>query len=160
MYTIYFPHGTSTLLHTPIRSKLQTDHFCSPFSPKRVKPHQNKRTTKPSLPSFPLAANRYPMALLLRRGAALAARSIRASAASSASTTVHRLSAIGSLAGATELAPARFFFLEARRCFTKGKKSSELRATVHSVRRFCSKAAQLCLGAPRDEIVMLHTDNC
>ncbi|GJN27208.1 hypothetical protein PR202_gb15207 [Eleusine coracana subsp. coracana] len=64
------------------------------------------------------------MALLLRRGAALAARSIRAVAVS-ASTTVHRLPAVGSLAGAAELTPCQLFFLEARRGFAKGKKSKD-----------------------------------
>ena len=66
------------------------------------------------------------MALLLRRGAALAARSFRAAAAAS-SAAAHRLPAAGSLAGAGELAPARIFLLDSRRGFAKGKKSSELR---------------------------------
>jgi len=66
------------------------------------------------------------MALLLRRGAALAARSFRAAAAS-ASTTVRRLPAGGSLAGAGEFAPSRLFVFENRRGFAKGKKSSKLR---------------------------------
>lgn len=70
------------------------------------------------------------MALLLRRGVALAARSFRAAAASSASTTVHRLPAGASLAGAGELAPAQLFFFENRRGFAKGKKSSKLRARI------------------------------
>uniref|UniRef100_A0A0E0DFJ4 Ribosome-recycling factor, chloroplastic n=1 Tax=Oryza meridionalis TaxID=40149 RepID=A0A0E0DFJ4_9ORYZ len=65
------------------------------------------------------------MALFLRRGAALAARSIRAAAASSASTSVHRLPSVGSLAGAGELAPTKLFLLEARRGFAKGKKSKD-----------------------------------
>ncbi|GJN02501.1 hypothetical protein PR202_ga19860 [Eleusine coracana subsp. coracana] len=63
------------------------------------------------------------MALLLRRGAALAARSIRAVAVS-ASTTVHRLPAVESL-GAPDLTPCQLFFLEARRGFAKGKKSKD-----------------------------------
>ncbi|WVZ86214.1 hypothetical protein U9M48_033034 [Paspalum notatum var. saurae] len=65
------------------------------------------------------------MALLFRRGAALAARSFRAAAASSSSTTVHRLPAAGSVAGAGEFAPARLFILENRRGFAKGKKSKD-----------------------------------
>uniref|UniRef100_A0A0E0KS62 Ribosome-recycling factor, chloroplastic n=1 Tax=Oryza punctata TaxID=4537 RepID=A0A0E0KS62_ORYPU len=65
------------------------------------------------------------MALFLRRGAALAARSIRATAASSASTSVHRLPSVGSLAGAGELAPTKLFLLEPRRGFAKGKKSKD-----------------------------------
>ncbi|PUZ47761.1 hypothetical protein GQ55_7G192200 [Panicum hallii var. hallii] len=66
------------------------------------------------------------MALLLRRGAALAARSFRAAAAaSSASTAVHRLPAAGSLAGVAELAPARLFLFDSRRGFAKGKKSKD-----------------------------------
>ncbi|KAG2567075.1 ribosome-recycling factor [Panicum virgatum] len=66
------------------------------------------------------------MALLLRRGAALAARSFRAAAAaSSASAAAHRLPAAGSLAGAGELAPARLFLLDSRRGFAKGKKSKD-----------------------------------
>ncbi|KAL5215163.1 hypothetical protein ABZP36_004315 [Zizania latifolia] len=64
------------------------------------------------------------MALFLRRGAALAARSIRI-AAVSASTSVHRLPTVGSLAGAGELAPTNLFLLEARRGFAKGKKSKD-----------------------------------
>lgn len=63
------------------------------------------------------------MALILRRGAALAARSLRAAAASSASTSVHRLPTVGSLAGAGELSPTQLFLLETRRGFAKGKKS-------------------------------------
>ncbi|XP_062226020.1 uncharacterized protein LOC133924477 [Phragmites australis] len=62
------------------------------------------------------------MALLLRRGAALAARSIRTAAAS---TAVRRLPAVGSLAGAGKLAPAQLFLLETRRGFAKGKKSKD-----------------------------------
>ncbi|AQK44457.1 Ribosome-recycling factor [Zea mays] len=74
------------------------------------------------------------MALLLRRGVALAARSFRAAAASSASTTVHRLPAGASLAGAGELAPAQLFFFENRRGFAKGKKSKDDRGdTVQAV---------------------------
>ncbi|CAN6235457.1 unnamed protein product [Urochloa humidicola] len=67
------------------------------------------------------------MALLLRRGATLAARSFRAAAVASASvsTTVHRLPAVGSIAGAAELAPARLFLLESRRGFAKGNKSKD-----------------------------------
>ncbi|CAN6268345.1 unnamed protein product [Urochloa humidicola] len=67
------------------------------------------------------------MALLLRRGAALAARSFRAAAvaSASASTAVHRLPALGSIAGAGEFAPARLFILESRRGFAKGKKSKD-----------------------------------
>ncbi|CAM0904075.1 unnamed protein product [Alopecurus aequalis] len=63
------------------------------------------------------------MALLLRRGAALAARSLRAAAASSASTSIHRLPAAGSLGAARELPRTQFFLLETRRGFAKGKKS-------------------------------------
>ncbi|KAG8065053.1 hypothetical protein GUJ93_ZPchr0004g39780 [Zizania palustris] len=64
------------------------------------------------------------MALFLRRGAALAARSIR-TASASASTSVHRLPTVGSLAGAGELAPTKLFLVEARRGFAKGKKSKD-----------------------------------
>uniref|UniRef100_A0A0D9W6J4 Ribosome-recycling factor, chloroplastic n=1 Tax=Leersia perrieri TaxID=77586 RepID=A0A0D9W6J4_9ORYZ len=63
------------------------------------------------------------MALFLRRGAALASRSIRAAAA--ASTAVHRLPSDGSLAGAGALAPTKLFLLESRRGFAKGKKSKD-----------------------------------
>ncbi|KQJ83294.1 hypothetical protein BRADI_5g14160v3 [Brachypodium distachyon] len=64
------------------------------------------------------------MALLLRRGATLAARSLRvAAAASSASTSVHRLTAAGSLGAARELPSTQIFLFEARRGFAKGKKS-------------------------------------
>lgn len=64
------------------------------------------------------------MALLLRRGAAVAARSLRAAAASSASTSVHRLPTAGSVGAARELLPrAQLFLLETRRGFAKGKKS-------------------------------------
>lgn len=65
------------------------------------------------------------MALILRRGVALAARSLRAAAASSASTSVHRLPTVGSLAGARELSPTQLFLLETRRGFAKGKKSKD-----------------------------------
>ncbi|KAL6652484.1 hypothetical protein ACP70R_011409 [Stipagrostis hirtigluma subsp. patula] len=65
------------------------------------------------------------MAHLLRRGAAIAARSIRAVAVSSASATVRRVPPVGSLTGAGELAPAQLFLLEARRGFAKGKKSKD-----------------------------------
>ncbi|KAF7009772.1 hypothetical protein CFC21_024276 [Triticum aestivum] len=63
------------------------------------------------------------MALLLRRGAAVAARTLRAAAASSASTSVHRLPTAGSLAAARNLPTTQFFLLEIRRGFAKGKKS-------------------------------------
>uniref|UniRef100_A0A8R7PHI5 Ribosome-recycling factor, chloroplastic n=1 Tax=Triticum urartu TaxID=4572 RepID=A0A8R7PHI5_TRIUA len=63
------------------------------------------------------------MALLLRRGAAVAARTLRAAAASSASTSVHRLPTAGSLAAARNLPTTHFFLLEIRRGFAKGKKS-------------------------------------
>lgn len=105
--------------------------LCAPTQ--RVKTHQNK-TLLPFLLAAAIdtaaAARRRsrsnPMALLLRRSAALASRSIYAAAVSSASTTVHRLPAVGSLAGAAELTPCQLFFLEARRGFAKGKKSSKL----------------------------------
>ncbi|KQJ83288.1 uncharacterized protein LOC100834456 isoform X1 [Brachypodium distachyon] len=65
---------------------------------------------------------------LLWRGAALAARSLRAAvAASPASTSVHCLPAAGSLGAARELPSTQLFLFETRRGFAKGKKSSKLR---------------------------------
>ncbi|XP_047068232.1 ribosome-recycling factor-like [Lolium rigidum] len=63
------------------------------------------------------------MAFLLRRGAAVAARSLRAAAASSASTPIHLLRTAGSLGAARELPTTQLFLLETRRGFAKGKKS-------------------------------------
>jgi len=63
------------------------------------------------------------MALLLRRGAAVAALSLRAAAASSASTSIYRLPTAGSLGAAKVLPTTQLFLLETRRGFAKGKKS-------------------------------------